>query len=130
MRPVVVLAAGEVVALALPRRRLASRDNVLLARMDEVLDADTEPIADALHDVERRGDLVVFDLREVRDRHPGDVTDLGERSIERAADFLQPCADLICLYFHRCQSPALFTAPRASRAADIPQSPILRYFLI
>src|ERR1700730_7207027 len=123
MRPVVVLTAREVVALAFARRCLASRDNVLFARMDEVHDAHTEAIANALHDVERRGDLVVFDLREVRDRDPRRVTDLGQRSIERAADFLQPCTDLICLYFHRCQSPALC----ASRTTDIP---ILRYFLI
>src|SRR5580693_6262871 len=106
MRAVVILAAGEVVALASPGLRLTPRDDILRPRSNEVLDADGQAVADALHDVERGRDLVVLDLGEIRDGNAGRLADFGQGAVERAPDFLQSRANLIRLDVHGCQSPA------------------------
>src|SRR6185369_15921079 len=89
VRAIVILAAGEVVALVAPRGGLAPGHDALGAGTHEVLDADAETVAEPLHDVERRRDLIVLDLRQVRDRDPGRFADLRQRLVERPADFLQ-----------------------------------------
>src|ERR1700704_6274706 len=91
------------IALALACGRFASRDNTLRPRANEVLDTDPQPIANALHDVERGRYLPVLDLREIRDRDPCCITHLCQSPIESAPDLLQPRTDLIRLYFHCCQ---------------------------
>src|ERR1700730_18518623 len=106
MCPIVILAAGEVVAFASPGLCLTPREDVLRPRSNDVLDADGQAVADALHDVERGRDLVVLDLGKVRDGNAGRLADLGQGAVERAPDFLQPRANLIRLDVHGCQSEA------------------------
>src|SRR5579884_491067 len=104
MRPILVLAAGEVITLSFACRRLTSRHDTLGSRPDEIFDADAQAVANALHDVERRRDLVVFNLGEIRDGDARCLAHLRERAIERTPDLLESCSELICLCVH-CRHP-------------------------
>src|ERR1019366_4783047 len=95
MGSIIVLTAGEVIALIPTGGGLASGHYTLGPRPYEILDGHSEAIADPFHDVEGWGDLTVFDLREIGYRNPGRLANLGERLIERAPYLLETCSDLI-----------------------------------